>query len=590
MRTHYCGALRIENEGEEVQLSGWAHHHRDHGGVIFIDLRDHTGHTQVVIHPDNKDLFAAAESIRSEFVCSVKGRVVLRPDGTQNTSLSTGLIEVHVTELKILNRCEALPFSVAEASNVSDDVRGRFRFLDLRRATMQKKLRLRAQLISKMRLALEKENFLEIETPILTRATPEGARDYLVPSRTHAGHCFALPQSPQLFKQLLMTAGMDRYFQLARCFRDEDLRADRQPEFTQMDIEMSFVEAKDVMKIAESLLREAMALIDVTVDKIQCYTYEDVVHKYGTDRPDLRNPLFLVDIAEHCRDLSFNVLAGPANDSQSRVVAMKVPGGASMSRKQIDDYTKWIARFGAKGLAYIKVNGLTLEELQSPITKFMGNAALSVIESVEAQPGDLVFFGAGPKKIVNASLSALRDRVGHDLGLLEKEWSFLWVVDFPMFEKDDSGTHPRLTSVHHPFTSPEMKGEDPLTWLSRSYDLVINGYEVAGGSIRIHDYESQLKILDLLGIKKEDAEEKFGHLLTALKYGTPPHGGIAFGVDRLAMLLSDAQSIRDVIAFPKTQSASCLLTDAPGRSDAQQFDELGLILKEEEQSEDGRTQ
>ncbi|HJN37830.1 MAG TPA: aspartate--tRNA ligase [Gammaproteobacteria bacterium] len=594
MRTTLCGGLTTEDVGSSHTICGWVLNRRDHGGVVFIDLRDFTGFTQVVIRPEFKQAFALAETIRSEYVVCVRGKVMPRPEGTVNANIPTGGIEIECDDLEIINASKPLPFPIDHDTHVSEDVRGEHRVLDLRRPFMQKALRLRSKAINSMRSYLNQYDFIEVETPILTKATPEGARDYLVPSRTHPSMCFALPQSPQIFKQLLMVSGMDRYFQLAKCFRDEDLRADRQPEFTQLDIEMSFVSCQDVMTFAEGMIRQLFQdTLGESIEEIPKYSYQEVMEKYGSDRPDLRNPLELFSIEDICENLEFKVFAGPAKQKGSRVVAMNVPGGGAFTRKQIDDYTKKIASFGAKGLAYIKVNdrALGLDGLSSPIIKFLGEEAVgAILDRVNASSGDIVFFGAGSAKIVNASLGFLRDEVARDLDLVKSGWAILWVEDFPMFEQgEDKGTQPSTQAVHHPFTLPDvesiedLKG-DVLNIKSHAYDMVINGHEVGGGSLRIHDYDMQLAILDCLGINQDMAHHQFGHLLKALQYGAPPHGGMAFGVDRLMMLLLGTQSIRDVIAFPKTQTAACLLTAAPSEMDPNALKELHLqqlpVIKE----------
>lgn len=585
MRSHYCGELNESNIGESITLSGWVHRRRDHGGVIFLDMRDRDGITQVVFDPDTVESFALAEQVRNEFVIQVQGLVRARPEGTQNVDMATGKIEVLGKELLILNEAETPPFQLDEHMEVGEDVRLRNRFIDLRRPEMLNKLRMRSKVTSSIRRYLDENGFLDIETPILTRATPEGARDYLVPSRTHHGKFFALPQSPQLFKQLLMVSGMDRYYQIAKCFRDEDLRADRQPEFTQIDIETSFLDEEAIMQIAEAMIREVFKEhLDVELAEFPRMTYAEAVLQYGTDRPDLRNPMRLVDIADLMQQVEFKVFNAPANDPDSRVVVMKVPGGSEISRKQIDDYTSYIANYGAKGLAWIKVNDLEagVEGLQSPILKFMPEEVIQgVLSRTEAATGDILFFGADKASVVNEAMSALRDVVAKDLNLLHGDWAPLWVIDFPMFESDKEGN---CTSVHHPFTAPSCSPEElekqPLGALSRAYDMVLNGTELGGGSIRINKPNMQQAVFRVLGIGEAEADEKFGFLLDALKYGCPPHGGIAFGLDRLIMMMTGSQSIRDVIAFPKTQSASCLLTDAPGEVGNKQLRELNIRLRE----------
>jgi len=586
MRTHYCGELNESHIDQTVSLCGWVHRRRDHGGVIFLDLRDRDGITQVVYDPDTEESFARAEQVRNEFVVRVQGRVRARPEGTDNTDMPTGKIEVLGKELEILNEADTPPFQLDEHMAVHEDIRLRNRFIDLRRPEMLNKLRMRSQITSSIRRYLDENGFLDIETPILTRATPEGARDYLVPSRTYGGKFFALPQSPQLFKQLLMVSGMDRYYQVAKCFRDEDLRADRQPEFTQIDIETSFLDEEQIMTISENMIREVFKThLDVDLPEFPRMTHAEAIDKYGIDRPDLRIPMILVDIADLMKDVEFKVFNAPANDPGSRVVVLKVDGGAELSRKQIDDYTSFVGIYGARGLAWVKVNDVDagVEGLQSPILKFMPDDVISnVLERVDAKTGDILFFGADKASIVNEAMGALRVRLGEDLGMLEQEWAPLWVVDFPMFEydeKDDS-----YTSVHHPFTapscSPEALQENPGEALSRAYDMVLNGTELGGGSIRINKPDMQQAVFKALGIGAEEAEEKFGFLLNGLRYGCPPHGGIAFGLDRLVMMMTGSQSIRDVIAFPKTQSAGCLLTDAPGEVNSKQLRELNIRLRE----------
>jgi len=590
MRTHPCGAVTTEQLGETVTFCGWVHRRRDHGGVIFIDLRDHTGLVQVVFDPDRAGMFALAEQVRNEFVLRITGRVRDRPEGTVNAELSTGAIEVLGHELQILNRAETPPFQLDD-DNVSEENRLKFRYIDLRRPEMQERLRLRAKVIRSLREALEDDGFIEVETPMLTRATPEGARDYLVPSRTHPGDFFALPQSPQLFKQLLMMGGIDRYYQVARCFRDEDLRADRQPEFTQLDIEMSFIDEETIIVSMEAMMRRLFRrTLDVTLaDPFPRMSYADAMQRYGSDKPDLRIPLELVEVADLCEGVDFKVFAAPAKDPKGRVAALRVPGAGKLSRKDIDVYTEYVGRYGAKGLAYIKVNELAkgVEGLQSPIVKFFPAEVLAaMMERVGAQDGDLVFFGADATPVVEAALGALRVKVGEDLGMVEAGWRPLWVVDFPMFEHDVR--EDRWQALHHPFTAPAVESleawqaqldEDPGQVLSRAYDMVLNGTEVGGGSIRIHSSQMQQKALEVLGIGAEEARDKFGFLLDALKYGAPPHGGIAFGLDRLVMLMSGAASIRDVMAFPKTQSASCLLTSAPSSVSERQLKELSLRVR-----------
>jgi len=584
MRSHYCGDLRKEHIGEDIVLAGWVHRRRDHGGVIFLDVRDREGIAQVVFDPDREESFKLADSVRNEYVIEIHGTVRARPAGTENPEMLTGAIEVLGKELRILNRAETPPFQLDEHQQVGEDVRLRHRYIDLRRPEIQHKLRFRSKVTHAVRNYLEENGFLDIETPILTRATPEGARDYLVPSRTHEGSFFALPQSPQLFKQLLMVSGFDRYYQIAKCFRDEDLRADRQPEFTQIDIETSFLGEQEIMGLAEGMVRKLFKeLLDIELGEFPTMPYSEAMQRYGSDKPDLRIPLELVDVNDLVADVDFKVFAGPARDPKGRVAALKVPGGAELTRKIIDDYTRFVGIYGAKGLAWIKVNALEngAEGLQSPIVKFLGEeVALKVMERLGAQNGDIVFFGADKAKIVNEALGALRIKVGEDMKLHQKNWAPLWVVDFPMFEELDDGS---LTALHHPFTapncSPEQLVEQPEGKLSRAYDMVLNGTELGGGSVRIHDQNMQRAVFKVLGISDDEAEEKFGFLLNALKYGAPPHGGLAFGLDRLIMLMTGSSSIREVIAFPKTQSAACLLTDAPGEVSAAQLRELNIKLR-----------
>ncbi|MBV1787928.1 aspartate--tRNA ligase [Marinobacterium sp. D7] len=584
MRSHYCGDLRKEHIGEDIVLAGWVHRRRDHGGVIFLDVRDREGIAQVVFDPDREESFKLADSVRNEYVIEIHGTVRARPAGTENPEMLTGAIEVLGKELRILNRAETPPFQLDEHQQVGEDVRLRHRYIDLRRPEIQHKLRFRSKVTHAVRNYLEENGFLDIETPILTRATPEGARDYLVPSRTHEGCFFALPQSPQLFKQLLMVSGFDRYYQIAKCFRDEDLRADRQPEFTQIDIETSFLGEQEIMGLAEGMVRKLFKeLLDIELGEFPTMPYSEAMQRYGSDKPDLRIPLELIDVNDLVAEVDFKVFAGPAKDPKGRVAALKVPGGAELTRKIIDDYTKFVGIYGAKGLAWIKVNALEngAEGLQSPIVKFLGEeVALKIMERLGAQNGDIVFFGADKTKIVNEALGALRIKVGEDMNLHQKNWAPLWVVDFPMFEELDDGS---LTALHHPFTapncSPEQLIEQPEGKLSRAYDMVLNGTELGGGSVRIHDQAMQRAVFKVLGISDEEAEEKFGFLLNALKYGAPPHGGLAFGLDRLIMLMTGSSSIREVIAFPKTQSAACLLTDAPGEVGATQLRELNIKLR-----------
>ena len=582
MRSHYCGHISAAMIGEEVALCGWVHRRRDHGGVIFIDLRDREGLAQVVYDPDRPDPFALAESLRNEYVIRITGRVRRRPEGTVNPNLPTGEVEVLGHSIEILNKARTPPFQLDD-ENVQDDIRLRYRYVDLRREPMQDNIKLRSRVARAIRDYLDGHGFLDIETPVLTRATPEGARDYLVPSRTQRGGFFALPQSPQLFKQLLMMSGMDRYYQIVRCFRDEDLRADRQPEFTQLDIEMSFVNENDVTGLVEDLIRtlfKQVAGIELA-DPFPRMSYFEAMQRYGTDRPDLRNPLELVEVSDLMKQVEFKVFSSPANQADGRVAALRLPGGNTLTRKEIDDYTAYVSQYGARGLAYIKVNELSQGRagLQSPILKFLPEETVrAVLERASAQTGDLVFFGAGKARIVNDSLNALRVKLAEDQEILQGDWAPLWVVDFPLFEYNE--TEQRWDPLHHPFTAPQTTepGDDLHENLSRAYDLVLNGMELGGGSIRIHDPELQLQVLELLGINAEQAREKFGFLIDALSYGCPPHGGIAFGLDRIVMIMAGAKGIRDVIAFPKTQTASCLLTSAPAAASPQQLRELGIRL------------
>jgi len=586
MRTHYCGELNQSHVGEEITVCGWMHRRRDHGGVIFIDLRDREGLLQVVYDPDIADVFATAERVRNEFVLRVTGRVRLRPEGTVNPNLPTGQIEILGQQLEILNTSETPPFQLDD-EDVSEELRLRYRYIDLRRPEMLQRLQLRSRVTNELRRFLDNEGFLDIETPMLTKATPEGARDYLVPSRNHEGTFYALPQSPQLFKQLLMMSGMDRYYQVVRCFRDEDLRADRQPEFTQLDIETSFLDEETLMQMMERMMGQVFkTVLDVDLPvPFPRLSHQEAMHLYGSDKPDLRIPLQLVDVGDVMAGVEFKVFSGPAKDPKGRVAALRLPGGGELTRKEIDEYTKFVAIYGARGLAYIKVNKVAdgREGLQSPILKFLPDEVVSTILSrTEAEDGDLIFFGADKRHIVNEALGALRTRLGHDRGLVQPGgWAPLWVVDFPMFEQDDSG---RWTALHHPFTAPKTDdlaelAAHPDQVLSRAYDMVLNGTEVGGGSVRIHTAEVQAEVFRLLGIGDEEARDKFGFLLDALKYGCPPHGGIAFGLDRLIMLLSGASSIRDVMAFPKTQTASCLLTQAPSAVSEAQLRELHIKLR-----------
>lgn len=583
MRSHYCGHITEEELDTQLSVCGWVHNRRDHGGVIFIDLRDRSGIVQVVIDPDTPESFAIAERVRGEYVLKVSGRVRYRPEGTENVDMATGKVEVLVNDLDVLNAANTPPFQLDE--HVHEDTRLKFRYIDLRTERMQKNIALRAQVNRQLRDYLDNNGFLEIETPMLTKATPEGARDYLVPSRTHPGRFFALPQSPQLFKQLLMMSGFDRYYQIVRCFRDEDLRADRQPEFTQLDVEMSFIDERDVMDLMEAMIRSVFAtVLGVSLpDPFPRLTFADAMQKYGSDRPDLRNPLELVEVGDVMAGVAFKVFAGPANKPTGRVAALLAPGSGRLTRKQIDDYTEFVAIYGAKGLAYIKVNEVARgrDGLQSPILKFLPDDVIeSIIKRTSAGDGDLIFFGADDRDIVNQALGALRDKIANDLELVSAGWRPLWVVDFPMFGRSADGN--RWEALHHPFTAPSLDQASLVTdtagALSRAYDMVLNGSEIGGGSIRIHDSEMQSTVFEILGIGAEEAQEKFGFLLDALRYGCPPHGGIAFGLDRLAMLMAGENSIRDVIPFPKTQTANCLMTSAPAAVSDAQLKEIGIRL------------
>ncbi len=586
MRTHYCGQISASLVGQKVAVAGWVHRRRDHGGVIFVDLRDREGLVQVVCNPDAAEVFASAEKLRNEFVVRVAGTVRARPAGTTNANLATGEVEILATEVEILNRADPLPFQLDE--QVSEEVRLRYRYVDLRREVMSQRLRLRHAITRSMRAFLDAHDFIDIETPMLSKATPEGARDYLVPSRTHPGKFFALPQSPQIYKQLLMISGFERYYQIVRCFRDEDLRADRQPEFTQLDIETSFLSEGQITELMEALVRQLFrdVLKQELPDPFPRMTYQEALRRYGSDKPDLRIALELVDVADLVAGSQFKVFAGPAQDPSGRVAALRVPGGASLPRSQIDEYTAYVARYGARGLAYLKVNERAKgrEGLQSPIIKFLDDEAiLGILERVGAADGDLVFFGADRASIVNDSLGALRLKVGQDLKIVSSGWRPLWVVDFPMFEYDAEAK--RWVAMHHPFTSPKHPDAQALSAgperaLAQAYDLVLNGSEVGGGSVRIHRQELQSAVFELLGIGEEEARSKFGFLLDALRFGAPPHGGIAFGLDRLAMLMAGAESIRDVIAFPKTQTAACLLTEAPTEVSEQQLRELHIRVRQ----------
>ena len=585
MRSHYCGEINESHIKKNIEICGWVHRRRDHGGVIFIDLRDREGLLQIVFDPEQASIFALAERIRSEYVLRVKGAVRPRPEGTVNHNMRTGLVEVLALELEILNKSKTPPFHHDELAN--EEIRLKHRYLDLRREKMLENLILRHKVTMAMRDYLDSNGFIDVETPMLTKATPEGARDYIVPSRTHPGKFFALPQSPQIFKQLLMMSGLDRYYQIVRCFRDEDLRADRQPEFTQLDIEMSFVDEDEVMSSMENMIRYLFKkTMDVELpDQFQKLKYAEAMHRFGTDKPDLRIDLELVEVSDLMKEVEFKVFSSPALDSESRVAALCIPDGSSMSRKLIDEYTEYVALFGAKGLAYIKIIDIDLgiEGLQSPILKFLPDEVIrKIIERTSAKTGDLIFFGADKAQTVNDSLGALRVKVAKDLNLISEGWRPLWVVDFPMFEKDS--VNDRWTSLHHPFTAPSEDDPkalraNPEQSLSKAYDMVLNGSEIGGGSIRIHDQKMQAAVFDLLGISNEEANEKFGFLLDALNYGCPPHGGVAFGLDRIIMIMAGASSIRDVIAFPKTQTASCPLTDAPGETSKTQLKETGIRLR-----------
>ncbi len=595
MRSHYCGQLNTSLLDQEITLCGWVHRRRDHGGVIFIDLRDREGLAQIVFDPDRADSFAIADAVRNEYVLKITGKVRNRPEGTINKDLPTGEIEVLGYDIEILNHAKTPPFQLDD-DHVHDDVKLRYRYIDLRRTSMQRNMKLRAAITKAMRSFLDDSGFLEIETPMLTRATPEGARDYLVPSRTQPGNFFALPQSPQLFKQLLMMSGMDRYYQIVRCFRDEDLRADRQPEFTQLDIETSFMNEEDIMAIMETMIialfKDALNIdLPTPFPRI---TYAEAMHRFGSDRPDFRNPLELVDVSDVMANVEFKVFSGPAKMDNGRVAALRLPAGNELSRKDIDGYTNFVANYGAKGLAYIKVNDIAAGTvgLQSPILKFLpDDVVTTILERTQAANGDLIFFGADKTKIVNDALGALRNKLAQDRGLLESEWQPVWVVDFPMFDFNEDEN--RWDALHHPFTAPHVADiaaleADPGNALSRAYDLVMNGTELGGGSIRIHKPEMQRAVLKLLGIDTQEADEKFGFLINALDYGCPPHGGIAFGLDRLIMLMTGASSIRDVIAFPKTQTASCPLTEAPTPASTKQLRDLGIKLVKPVKKEDAQ--
>lgn len=597
MRSTYCGQVTEELIDQTITIAGWVHRRRDHGGVIFLDMRDREGLLQVVIDPDTPEAFATADAARSEYLLKITGRVRRRYEGTENPNMVSGQVELLGKEIELLAKSDTPPFPLNDDNiTVSEELRLKYRFLDMRRPEMQERMKFRAKATSTIRRYLDDHGFLDVETPVLTRATPEGARDYLVPSRTRQGNFFALPQSPQLFKQLLMVAGFDRYYQIAKCFRDEDLRADRQPEFTQVDIETSFLSDEEIMDITEGLTKNLFkTMLDVEFDTFPRMTYADAMRDYASDKPDLRIPLKLIDVADIMQHVEFKVFSGPAQDPKGRVVALRIPNGGNMSRKQIDEYTKFVGIYGARGLAYIKVNdasninnGVEKESgLQSPIIKNMTDEVLiELIERTDAQTGDIIFFGADKAKIVNDAMGALRVKIGTDLNLFTCEWAPLWVVDFPMFEETDDG---KWTSVHHPFTRPKGSVEElkqsPETALSIAYDMILNGTEIGGGSLRINTVDMQEAVFDALGISKEEAELKFKFLMDALRFGAPPHGGLAFGLDRLIMLMVGASSIRDVIAFPKTKTADCPLTEAPAEVDNRQLRELGIRIREKQKAE-----
>ena len=588
MKSHYCGEITSSNLKEEVTICGWVHRRRDHGGVIFLDVRDIKGICQAVVNPDNKESFKLAESIRNEYVVQINGVVRNRLEGTINKNMHTGEIEIEVKNIDILSKANTPVFPIDEYQEVNEDVRLKNRVLDLRRPEMNERIITRSKITSLIRNYLDKNDFHEIETPILTKATPEGARDYILPSRVQPGSFYALPQSPQLFKQLLMIGGLNKYYQIARCFRDEDLRADRQPEFTQIDIEASFVEQKEIMQISEKMIKNIIKeFCDETLDKFEVLNWHDAMEKYGCDKPDLRIPLKLIEISDLVKDEEFKVFAEPAKDQNSRVVAMRVPNGNSLSRGQIDDYTKFVSKLGAKGLAYIKINDVKdLENgIQSPILKFLKSETISnIVDVLKVKTDDLIFFGAGPQSVVNLSMSSLIKKLGEDLNLYSSKWAPCWIVNFPMFEENAEGD---LTPLHHPFTLPQCSKkellEDPKKSIAHAYDVVLNGYEIGGGSLRIFDKDMQQSIFSILNISKEEADKKFGFLLKALSSGCPPHGGIAFGLDRIVMLVTNTTNIRDVIAFPKTQSAACLLTDAPSKVEKEQLEELKIISTHKEE-------